>query len=137
MAKFRAFTDIDIFNKACINHNVEVDSYPQNILELADKLQLFYKELKKASIDDNPEEKENDFIDAPRADNSEGNYIAILEEFKGHDIELADVRDLIVDYLKKHITDNDILQQDDQINRTIRYYHKYDRQYFNNRIKNN
>jgi hypothetical protein len=60
-----------------------------------------------------------------------------LEDFKGRDIELADVRDLIVDYLKEHITDNDILQQENQIKRTIRYYHKYDRQYFNNRFKNN
>ncbi len=131
--------DIDIFNKACMNHNVEVESYPQtqNILELQNKLLHFYEELKKLSIDDNPEEQENDFIDAPRADNSEGNYIAILKEFIGRDIRLADVRDLIVDYLKMHITDNDILQQDDQIKRTIRYYHKYDRQYFNNRFKNN
>lgn len=129
--------DIDIFNKACINHNVEVDSYPQNISELKNKLLHFYEELKKLSIDDNPEENENGFIDAPRADRSVRNYIAILEDFKGRDIELADVRDLIVDYLKKHITDNDILQQENQIKRTIRYYHKYDRQYFNNRFKNN
>ena len=131
--------DIDVFNKACINHNVEVESYPQtqNILELQNKLQHFYEELKKLSIDDNPEEQENDFIDAPRADKSDGNYIAILEYFIGRDIGLADVRDLIVDYLKRHIADNDILQQENQIKRAIRYYHKYDRQYFNNRFKNN